>query len=391
MNETSPIGAAISDNKRRSDYIIKGCLYRRVTRTATALLSLLMLTAVAEPKDMSSLYTTQDLETWHYILELQTQKNFEILLSQGLDEKEKVKASGVRLEMPLRGRHKDLIEFYAEGKTVVVPVLSLKFLNDVLLANAWLYLHKFDTRTVDEYVSMLKHNEAADFPGGRYPQPLDALGIPAQARLVPPGDPEFKSAFFGTMVVTSAFIMAHELGHVVLGHATGGAKTLKERLQQERDADSFALRTLSRIQPGTQSMVIFFTISAAWAPTITDFPSRKAYEQYLTQDADHPLTGERIRALGQEVYDNPGNFLFNEELRGETRSAEPPTVEPPTAENIASVKRGATNIIKLGDLVSDEKYQRNLAIDGIGTNLDRLKPRPLDVPLPPSPRPGPSR
>ncbi|GEM_PF-5637938 len=386
MNKHSSIGAAVAEYRPRSCYLVKGNMCLRAARTLTALLLLLMLTLTAEAKDMSHLYSTQELETWHYILEPQTQRNFEILLSQGLDEKEKQLASGVRLEMPLRGRHNDLIEFYAYGKTVAVPVLSLKFLHDILLANAWLYLHKFDPRTVDEYLSMLKYNEAADFPNGRYPRPLDALGIPEEARIVPPSDPVFENAFIGTMLVTSGFIMAHELGHVVLGHTAHRATTLKGRLREEQDADAFALRALSRIRPDVDGMMMFFTLTSAWAFVITDFPSREAYEQYLARDADHPLTGERIRALGREVYNNPRQFLFREELWGEMRD-----VERPTPENIARRQRFGTRIIKLGDLVDDEAYQRALAIRGIGTSLDRLKPRPLDAPLPPTPRPGASR
>jgi len=115
---------------------------------------------------------------------------------------------------------------------------------------------------------------------------------------------------------------------------------------------------------------MFLTMTAAWGPMITDFPSRKTYEQYLIQEADHPFTGERIRALGKEVYDNPRLFLFRQELRGEMRD-----VERPTPENIARVRRYGTTIIKLGDLVDDEAYQRGLAIRGIGTDLERLKPR----------------
>jgi hypothetical protein len=325
---------------------------------------------------MSDLYSTQDLERWRSILEEPTRKSFQMLLSQGLDEKEKQQASGARLEMPLLGRDKDLIEFYADGKTVVIPVLSLKFLHDVLFASAWLYLHKFDPRTVDEYVSMLKYNDATDFPDGRYPKPLDALGIPADAR-IPPFDSELDNAYFGTVNVTLGFIMAHELGHVVLGHTANSAKTLKERVQQEKDADAFALRALSRIRPDAQNMMIFFSLTAAWDPMVTDFPSQRAYDQYVTEEADHPVTGGRIRALGKTVYDNPRLFLFRKELRGEMRSA-----DRPTPKNIARIKKDGTNIIKLGDLVDDETHQRNLAIQGIGTNLDRLKPRPLDLPSP---------
>jgi len=347
--------------------------------TLTALLLSLMLTLAAEAKDMSNLYSPEELQTWHSILESQTQQNFELLLSQGLDEQDKLKASGIHLEIPLRGRQNDLMEFYADAKTVVIPVLSLKFLHDVLLANAWLYSHKFDPRTVDDYISMLKYNEAADFPHGRYPRPLDALRIPLEQPPIDPiSDPQFYNAFMGSFLVTTGYIMAHEIGHVVLGHTTSPATNLKDQLRQEQDADAFALRALSRIRPDVEGMMMYLTLTAGWGPLIVDFPSREAYEKFIIRNVDHPLTGERLRALGRVVYDHPEQFLFREELRGDMRN-----VERPTPENIARVKRNGTNIIKLGDFVDDETYQRSLAIRGIGTSLDRLKPRPL----PPAPRP----
>jgi hypothetical protein len=371
------IGAAVSENSPRS-----GCLVRNkhlwAVRTFVLLFALVFSALTAKAKDMSDLYSTQELETWRYILEAQTRANFEMLLSQGLDEREKLQVSGIRLEMPLRGKQNDLLEYYAREKTIFVPVLSLKFLHDILLANAWLYLHGFDPRTVDEYVSMLKYNDRADFPGGRYPRPLEALGIPKEAKIIPSGDREFERAFIGTMLVTSGFIMAHELGHVVLGHTTRLDVTLQDRFRYEQDADAFALRALSRIRPDADNMVMFLTLTSAWVPIITDFPSREAYEQYLIKEADHPLTGKRIRALGREVYNNPRQFLFREELRGEMRD-----VERPTPENIARVQSFGTKIIKLGDLVDDEAYLRSLAIRGLGTNLRRLRPRRADAPLPP--------
>ncbi len=369
--------AAVSEHRQCSGNLAMSGRCLRAARALIALLLLLMLGAIgAAAKDMSGLYSTQELETWHYILELQTRKNFDILLSQALDAKEKLRASGITLKMPLRGRHGDLMEFYAQGKTVVVPVLSLKFLNDMLLASAWLYFHGFDPRTVDDYVSMLKYNDAADFHGGRYPQPSDALGIPREVWTGALSEGELKNAFYDTLVVTTGFIMAHEIGHVVLGHtARTDNVTLKERIRQEEDADAFAMRALSRIQPDVEGMAMFFTLMSAWTPMVTDFPSRTAYEQYLTTDADHPLTGERIRAMGRELYNNPKLFLFREELRGEVRN-----VERPTPENIAREKRLGTKIIKLGDLVDDESYQRALAIRGLGTNLSGLRPRPIGHP-----------
>jgi hypothetical protein len=356
---------------------VRGIKHGRNFTSAIALLFFLFSNGPkVQAKDMSSLYDTSELETWHFILEPQTRRNFEILISRGLDDNQKANGQAISLQLPLVGRYKDVLEYYAHDKTIVVPILSLKFLHDLLLANAWLYINGFDFRTIDQYVSKLKYNEATDFPFKRYPKPLPALGIPAEARL-PPWPPDLETTYMSSATVASCFIMAHEIGHVVLGHTTNPATTLKGRLREEEDADAFALRALTHIRPDVADMSMFLSITSAWAPMITDFKSREAYEQFLTQETDHPITGERIRALGTQIRNNPRLFLWREEYRGAVRKS----ADLPTPENIARVQRRGEMIIKLGDQADDEEHQRNLAIHGIGTSLDSLKPRRLPTEL----------
>ncbi len=333
-------------------------------RLAALLLPLMLGAGRVDAKDMSGLYSTEELQTWHYILELQTQRNFEIVRTQGLSGKERQRASAVRLEMPLRGPEKDVIEYFAENDTIVLPVLSLKFLNDILLANAWLYAHGYDPRTIDDYVSMLKYRKAADFSLGRYPRPLDVLEIPQspEGGIILGSDPKVEYAFFAIANVASGFIMAHELGHVVLGHTRKSAGTFKERLREEQDADAFALRALSRIGSEVSVMMMFFTLTSSWSPMVADFPSREEYERFL-REANHPVNGERIRALARRAM----------------------------LENDAQTQRIGQKMMLLGDLIDNESYQRALAARGRSASLSSLRRRPTGLPLPPAPWPDGSK
>lgn len=304
--------------------------------------------------------------TWQYILELQTRRNFEILVSKGLAKDEVQRASSLRLEMPLETT--GLLDFWAKGDTVYVPVLSLKFLNDILLANAWLYYHGFDPGTIDEYVAMLKYRDASNFPGGRYPRPLDALGIPqsSEGGLIVGSDKEVEEAYFGSSNIASGFIMAHEIGHVLLGHTKQSGKTVAERVRDEQAADAFALRVVSRVQPEVEYMTMYFSLTAVWSPNKPDFSSPQEYQAYLSTLADHPVTAERIRALGREAYKNPARFLY-------------PNAPP---ENLARMQRLGLNVIKVGDLSDNEAEQKRLAIIGRYAPLVSVKPRPTGVPVP---------
>src|SRR5205823_4006926 len=95
---------------------------------------------------------------------------------------------------------------------------------------------------VDEYLAMLRYKRAADFPGGTYPPPLTALGIPADAAQDPQAGPlalRFRNSAY-------AFIIAHELGHILAGHPSSISVTMEQSRANEAAADDFALRVLAR-------------------------------------------------------------------------------------------------------------------------------------------------
>ena len=112
---------------------------------------------------------------------------FERGLWDFMDGAEKEALSGLRLNFPLIGHHRHPLDFYAyrDGgrPTVDLPVLSLKFIEDLSTAYSWRHVHGYTLEPVDEYVAMLKYRAPGEFPSGRYPGPLSALGVPAVPRL----------------------------------------------------------------------------------------------------------------------------------------------------------------------------------------------------------------
>jgi hypothetical protein len=346
--------------------------FRNCIRTVLNLGILCALFACPVPvdaKDMSDLYTTEELIKSHYILELQTKRNFEILLSnilqsEPLSKDERKRATNIRLKMPLplHGQHNDIMEFYAKGGEVVLPVLSVKFLHDIMLANAWLHLNGFDTRTIDYYVSMLKHKHRTEFEDAHYPKPFEALGLPSSDPYVLIStDKEVEYAYFGTTSVALGFIVAHEIAHVVYGHTIGGPrKTVKKRLEEEQKADAFAIRALSRMRLDLGALPIYLTLTLAWEQLAPGFLSPKHYEEFLENVRDHPLTAERVRAIGTEMYGNP--TLYAQTL---------------DTQALDDVRRVATNIQRLADLLERDNYLLTLSAIGIHGTLDYLQLRPI--------------
>jgi hypothetical protein len=64
---------------------------------------------------------------------------------------------------------------------IVLPALTLLFVEDLAKAYAWLWSNRLSSETVDEYISMLRYRKASDFPDGKYPAPAVALHVPSNA------------------------------------------------------------------------------------------------------------------------------------------------------------------------------------------------------------------
>ena len=66
-----------------------------------------------------------------------------------------------------------------------MPVLSLKQLEDLAFAYAWLQVAGKSHSAIDLYYAMLRHKPKSKFPGGRYPDILTALGAPNNVMQIP--------------------------------------------------------------------------------------------------------------------------------------------------------------------------------------------------------------
>jgi hypothetical protein len=184
---------------------------------------------------------------------------------------------------------------YAEGKArqhplafyvprdlsrVVMPVFSLKFLDDLCTAYAWLQVKGYSLETVSEYTAILKYGPAS----ASLPPPLQALGIPADALKVA----EVDELALGHFVTARLFILLHEMGHILYGH---GARTFAESVRNEQQADQFAISVIKRTPLPPLGMLIFFLADAHWS----DFPA--------SGTDTHPVSGARVSAMASAVDD----------------------------------------------------------------------------------------
>ena len=204
--------------------------------------------------------------------------------------------SGVTFRTPLEGD--PVLGYYSESRSRVVtmPAISLLFYEDLCTAYAWLQRRGYRLETVEEYVAMLKYKRAAAF-GGRYPPPLTALGIPADA-LTDSGVNDLSLRFRNTGY---AFILAHELGHVRFQHGGYAGVPITAAQANEAQADEFALELMRRVSEIPMGAMIFFQAGIYYFENRADFPSDAAWQAYLAKGATHPLTAARLQTLSRRV------------------------------------------------------------------------------------------
>jgi len=223
--------------------------------------------------------------------------NLDAALLDFLTPEEAVRLGEVRLEVPVRG---GLAGHRAERRgrlgVVVMPAESLRFFSDLCTATAWLAARGYSLSTVADYLNMLKYGDAALLGRETMPLPLDALQIPEQ-QLNDAAVESRRSACFSTGVV---FILAHELGHLILGHQGYDGVSRSETQANEAAADAFAVELMSRAGDLPLGALYYFTYMSYLERHRGDFASDAAWEAHLRQ-ATHPISPARVEALAESL------------------------------------------------------------------------------------------
>jgi hypothetical protein len=306
-------------------------------RWSWLLVPVLLAGASATRADSNGLYDTPTLQAWH----ARYSRSMERILVEGilprLSEKERRVLTGITLDLPLRDDV--LINFYAEERTVVLPVSALKLLDDLSIAYAWLWANNYQLEPVEEYVAMLKHKKAGDFPGGRYPDPLAALKIPPTAL----DDGRVNGLSLRLFNSARAFVLAHELAHIYYRHSG-------RSIANEEEADRFAMDIMRRTSTVPMGVVLFFQATALW---FQDGPST------------HPLNGQRLRVLARRLDGMAGDF------------AQPGRGAADDTERIRFIGRG---LERVADYLDDTDMQRCVADSASKASPAILRPRARSAP-----------
>ncbi len=175
-----------------------------------------------------SLYDTQVLEKEKPQLQEQLDDLLAKEIRPYLNERETHALAGVQIELPAMGLNP--LDFCGGKGRLTLPLLTLQFTEDLAEAYAWLWANHYSSETVDEYMGMLHYQPPGAFPDARYPAPLTALHIPANAL----DTPAVKNMFAKVRTTAWAFLFLHAFDH------------LRNTEDSEQQADLFALEVMKR-------------------------------------------------------------------------------------------------------------------------------------------------
>jgi hypothetical protein len=259
-----------------------------------------------------------------------------------LDGPEKQALADVELRFPLVGVHQNPFDFYAGSErgrpTVWLPVLSLKVIEDLSVAWAWRQLHGYSLEPFDEYLAMLKYRAPADFPDGRYPDPLSALGVPAQIWEQEPAVDDLSLRLRNS---AWAFVLAHEMGHLRYGHPGNAAVDPETSQRHEAQADQFALDLLARSETIPMGAALWFQATTGFFPNRADFETEAAFLDWQQRQATHPVNSERLQTLALAL-----------------EQAARDSLDPEHAEVLRFI---ATRLVTIADTLAEPDMQRLIA------------------------------
>ena len=193
---------------------------------------------------------------------------------------------GLQLDIPLRASHAMNFYAHAPSRTIIVPINTLRFVDEYARVFAW--FESQGCRT--EYVlSYLAEAIGSDAP---LPGPLDAFGLTVGIL-----DDHYTDDVSQKVLKSIVYYaLAHEVGHILYGHA-GGADG-PHSVTQEIEADEVAIEVFRQTGAPPAGAVFYF-----FAAQFLDHDG---------PDATHPVSSDRIERIAASMRADPASFAWAE-------------------------------------------------------------------------------
>ncbi len=150
-------------------------------------------------------------------------------------------------------------------------------------------VNDFRQSTIDLYYAALRHRPLARYPRQKYTNVLTATGIPKDVYKQPSVD----SLSLSLRNEAYAFLIAHELAHVLFGHKGYAEITKAQARADEVKSDRFALDVTARITTSPLGAVFHFPAQIYRFRHRGEFNSAEAWYNYSLTVATHPMAVDR--------------------------------------------------------------------------------------------------
>ena len=257
----------------------------------------------ADAKDVSSMYSIGELEQAKSVYGENVRWNWESIIKRNLTLYEGGRLKQVTLELPLIGEGtsrgnpftiygKRLNQQYA----IVLPILTLRFLDDLTIATAWLNAKGYSLETLASYVAYLKYAPEESFPESKFPQPLEALGLTREDALSDTKIDEVAQKLYKSLVV---WLLAHELGHALYADDLDEKQGLQEEIEQQ--ADAFALELMRRVRAEPVGIGVYFNLLYQWQKVESETSDPNQWTEYVKSLGVHVISAPRLLALSRSL------------------------------------------------------------------------------------------
>jgi hypothetical protein len=303
---------------------------------------LLLCAAGCYAADWSSLYDSSKLEAEKPRLRTAINYLLEKEIQPFIPPQEATAFGLQAIDLPVSGLRSDPLDYYSTGGHIILPVSTLLFIEDLSKAYGWLWVNRFSTKTLDEYLIMLRYRSAAEFPDGKYPAPLAALHVPDNAL----SDPKVVEAALRLRRTAYAFILLHQFAHLQMHAEPNGRRGYSEA--QEESADGYALNIMKE-NSATPTGVLLIMQSLLF------FEAGDPGEL-------HPVTSQRLEAMAK--------FL-------DRRSLDFTRGRPDKATGNDAIHAIASLLMEGSEWLAVRGHQAELEQLAMKTDPSKLAPRPL--------------
>lgn len=302
-------------------------------------------------KDFGRLYDEQILRRAADVYGPNLQGLFREDFLSRLTLQERRAAPRIHLATPLVGANRSPWDYYAliDRQRIVVPILSVKFLDDLSISYAYMDRFGCDREMLFNYLTKLLYDE--DYPPT---PPRAALGIPSDAL-----DDAFVDDVSQKLLKSSIFfLIGHEYGHVMHRHRGYGQISSAEAQRQENQSDDFALGVMRRIGVAPMGLAFFFAMASRIEPVPAAFDSQADFDRHIRETLTHPLTGSRLRNVADYMRESAVAFA---------------RLQPDPQAYVRAIASTAGDIEKIGDTIHDGQFRQFQLQRGLATSGRQLR------------------